>query len=136
MTAYAKPLPTITALTQPFWTAAQAGRLVMQRCQSCSTLRCPAAFTCDVCGSTLLDWVQVSGRGTVWSFCEFHRLYFKGFAAELPYAVVLVQLEEGPRLYSNLLGVGFDDMFIGMPVEAVFEPATDAATLVKFRPSL
>ncbi len=134
MTAYAKPLPTITALTQPFWSAAQAGRLVVQRCLHCSTLRFPAAFTCDICGSTELDWVQASGRGTVWSFCEFHQLYFKGFAGELPYAVVVVQLEEGPRLYSNLLGVGFDDIVIGMPVEVVFEPATDAATLVKFRP--
>lgn len=80
--------------------------------------------------------MQVSGRGTVWSACEFHRLYFKGFASELPYAVILVQLEEGPLLYSNLLGLDFDDIRIGMAVEAVFETVTEAVTLLKFRRAL
>jgi uncharacterized protein len=80
------------------------------------------------------DWVPASGRATVWSACEFHRAYFPGFAPKLPYAVVLVRLEEGPRLHSNLIGCAFEDTAIGLRVHAVFEAMTDEVTLTKFRP--
>ena len=135
MTAYGKPLPTVTALTQPFWEAARAGYLSVQRCRTCGMLRFPPSRACDACGSAALEWVPVSGRGTVWSACEFHQVYFKGFAEDLPNNVVLVTLEEGPQLYSNLLDVQFDDIKSGMAVEAVFEPVTDTVTLVKFKPA-
>lgn len=135
MTAYAKPLPHITPLTQPFWDAARAGRLEVQKCGQCGKLRFPPAKVCDECMSEATTWVAVSGRGTIWSMCEFHRLYFKGFEAELPYNVALVRLDEGPRMYTNLVGIAYGDIEIGMRVEAVFEPVTDVVTLVKFRPA-
>lgn len=135
MTAYAKPLPHVTPLTQPFWDAARAGRLDVQRCGNCGTLRFPPARICDECLSEDVAWVTVSGRAAVWSMCEFHRLYFKGFAAELPYNVALVRLDEGPRMYTNLVGIPYKGIKIGMRVQAVFEPVTDDVTLVKFRPA-
>lgn len=135
MSTYTKPLPHVTTLTQPFWDAARAGRLEVQKCGSCGRLRFPPAKICDECMSEETSWVQVSGRGTVWSVCEFHRSYFKGFAAEMPYNVALVCLDEGPRMYSNLVGIPYDRTEIGMRVEAAFEPVTDTVTLVKFRPA-
>ena len=134
MTEYAKPLPHITPQTQPFWDATREGRLVVQRCGACGRLRFPAASICDECLSEESAWVPVSGRGTVWSMCEFHRLYFKGFAEDIPYNVALVRLDEGPRMYTNIVGIPYADITIGMAVEAAFEPATDAVTLLKFRP--
>ncbi len=122
-------------LTQPFWDAARAGRLEVQKCGSCGKLRFPPAKICDECMSGETTWVRVSGRGTVWSMCELPRLYFKGFEPEMPYTVALVRLDEGPRMHSNLVGIACDRIKIGMRVEAVFEPATDTVTLVKFRPA-
>jgi uncharacterized OB-fold protein len=134
MSTYSKPLPCITPATQPFWDATRIGQLTVQRCGACGKLRYPPARICDECLSEAADWVPVSGRGTVWSFCEFHRPYFKGFEAELPYNVALVRLDEGPRLYTNLVGIATADIRCGMRVAAVFEAVTDEVTLVKFAP--
>lgn len=79
------------------------------------------------------SWVPMSGRGTVWSMCEFHGLYFKEFVPETPDNVALVCLDEGPRMYTNLVGISYDRIEIDLRVVAVFEPVTDMVTLVKFR---
>ncbi len=131
---YNKPLPRLSAANQPFLDAAREGRLVVQKCQSCGKARFPAASICSNCLSPDAEWIDTSGKGTVWSFCFFHRQYFKGFEAEIPYNVVLVQLDEGPRLYSNLLGVANEDIRAGMRVRAHFEAVTAEATLFKFMP--
>ncbi len=131
---YAKPLPRLSAANTPYLEAAREGRLVVQRCQSCGKSRFPAASLCSHCLSPEAEWITASGKGTVWSFCFFHRQYFKGFEAEIPYNVVLVQLDEGPRLYSNLLGVAKPDIRVGMRVKAHFDAVTDEVTLVKFVP--
>ncbi len=133
MTDTAKPLPAITPLSKPFWDAAGAGRLAVQHCDDCGMLRFPPLPRCDICGNERTSWVTLSGRGSIWAKCEFHRAYLPGFAAELPYNVVLIALEEGPRLYSNLVGTAFADIVLVTEVVAVFVPATDAVTLVKFR---
>ena len=133
---YAKPLPRIDDKNRPFWQATEAGRLTVQRCGACGALRYPFAEICAECLSSEADWVEVSGRGTVWSFCTFHRNYFKGFEAEIPYSVVLVRLDEGPRLYSNLVGVPREQIRIGMRVKASFEHVADGVSLVKFKPEV
>lgn len=130
---YTKPLPAINASTAPHWEGARAGRLCVQKCKSCGKLRYPPNRWCAECRSDQSEWVDLSGRGKIWSWCIFHRLYFKGFENEMPYAVVLVELDEGVRLYSNLVGVAHNDIRIGMRVRAEFEPATDEVTLVKFK---
>ncbi len=132
MSETARPLPYITPLTQPFWDATKAGRLEVQRCTACGHMRFPPSQVCEDCLSEEAQWVQVSGRGTVWSVCEFHRQYFKGI--DVPYNVALVRLEEGPRMYTNIVGAAYDQIEPGMKVEAVFEPVTDGVTLLKFRP--
>ncbi len=134
MTAYTKPLPTIDDINRPYWEGVRVGELRMQRCRACGALRFPPGRLCAECLGEESAWAALSGKGTVWSYCVFHRAYFAGFEAELPYNVVLVQLAEGPKLYSNLVGVPNERIRIGMPVRARFERVTDEVTLVRFEP--
>jgi hypothetical protein len=134
VSAYAKPLPQITPEMKPFWDAARRHELVVQRCHACRAYRFPARDICSRCLSREADWTRVSGRGTVFSWAVMHQVYHPGFAGEIPYAVVVIELDEGARLVSNLVGCPVGDIRAGMPVEVVFEDVTPDVTLPKFRP--
>jgi uncharacterized OB-fold protein len=134
VSAPAKPLPNISAEMAPFFAAAHRHELVVQRCGGCGTLRFPARDQCSGCLSRESRWVPVSGRGTVFSFAVMHQVYHPGFAAEVPYAVVVVELAEGARVLSNLVDCPVGAIEIGMPVEVVFEDVAPDVTLPKFRP--
>ena len=129
----AKPLPQISVEMAPFFEAARRQQLVVQRCRGCGTLRFPARDRCSACLSREAEWVPVSGKGTVFSFAVMHQVYHPGFAAEVPYAVVLVALDEGPRMISNVVGVPPSEIRVGMPLEVVFEAVSPEVTLPKFR---
>jgi uncharacterized OB-fold protein len=77
----------------------------------------------------------VSGRGTLFSYVIYHRPYHPGFKGELPYNVSIVELEEGPRMVTNIVGIANDELRIGMPVEVIFDDVTEDVTLPKFQPS-
>jgi len=124
----------MTPEMRPFWEAARRHELVVQRCRGCGTPRFPARDICSRCLSREAEWAPVSGRGTVFSYTVMHQVYHPAFAAEVPYAVIVVELEEGARLLSNLVGCPVGDIAPGMPVEAVFEDVTPEVTLPKFRP--
>jgi hypothetical protein len=134
VSAYAKPLPQVTPEMRPFWEAARRHELVVQRCRGCGTHRFPARDICSRCLSREAGWVRVSGRGTVFSWATMHQVYHPGFAADVPYAVIVVELEEGARLVSNLVACAPGEIVAGMPVEVVFEDVTPEVTLPKFRP--
>lgn len=134
MTDYKKPVPAITPDMKPFFDAAKRHELVMQRCRQCGVHRFPAREICSQCLSRAAEWVRVSGVGEVFSYNVMHQIYHPGFAAEVPYAVVLVRLEDGAKMNSNLIGVQPHDIKIGMPVRVVFEDITDEVTLPKFAP--
>jgi uncharacterized OB-fold protein len=131
---YAKPIPAISDEMRPFYDGARRHELWVQRCTGCGALRFPARAICSECLAPTADWVQVSGRGEIFSFNVMHQVYHPGFAAEVPYAVVTVQLAEGPKLISNLVGVAPNQIRIGMPVRVVFETISDEVTLPKFAP--
>jgi uncharacterized OB-fold protein len=130
-----KPIPAVTPELAPYFEAARRGELAVQRCRDCGTHRFPPRELCSHCLGRDSDWVAVSGRGEVFSFNVMHQVYHPGFAAEVPYAVVLVQLEEGPRIVSNLAGVPPGEIRIGMPVRVTFEAVSDEITLPKFVPA-
>lgn len=132
--SYSKPIPAISREMRPFFEAAKRRQLVMQRCSTCGSYRFPARPLCSSCLSDQATWEQVSGKGEVLSYTIMHQVYHPGFASEVPYAIVLVQLVEGPRLISNLVGVPSDQVRIGMPVEVVFEDISEEVTLPKFAP--
>ena len=119
----------------PWWDALRRHELVVQRCARCGTHRFPARDLCSRCLSRDVEWVRVSGRGTVFSWAVMHQVYHPGFASEVPYAVVVIALDEGARLVSNLVGCPPGEIRADMPVEVVFEDVTPEVTLPKFRPA-
>jgi uncharacterized OB-fold protein len=134
MAGYDKPLPTLTDANRPFWDACREGVLKLQKCGGCGHLRYPIAHCCPQCLSTEFAWTPVSGRGTVFSYVVFHNAYHPGFKPDLPYNVALVQLEEGPRMYSNVVGVPNDAVKIGDPLEVVFDRVTPEIAIPRFQP--
>jgi uncharacterized OB-fold protein len=130
-----RPIPTVSAEMRPFYEGAARHELMVQRCRACAALRFPARSLCPGCLSIEADWTPVSGRGEVFSFNVMHQVYHPGFAADVPYAVVLVRLAEGPKMLSNLVGVAPGEIRIGMPVRVIFEPLSDDITLPKFAPA-
>ncbi len=137
MAEQGKPLPQVTSLTQPYWDATAQKRLVIQRCTKCGEyVWCPRP-ACTECGSEQLEWAAASGRGTVFSFTIIRQVIGRGAAAfekEIPYIVAWIDLEEGPRLCSNVVECSLERITIGMPVEVIFDQASSEIVLPKFRP--
>ncbi len=134
-TEYAKPLPQPTDDNGPYLEGLQARELRLQKCGGCNRYRYPAARFCPYCLSDEAVWEKVSGAGTVYSFIIVHQLYHPGFRDDIPYNVAVVQLNEGPRVTSNIIGCANSDVKIGMKVTAEFVAVTPEASLLKFRPA-
>lgn len=126
------PLPEPSIETEPFWAAVQERRLVVPRCDACGTLTFPPTIACPACGADAFTWTAVSGRGRVYSFVVYHRVYHPAFADRVPYAVGVIELEEGPRLISNVVGVPLDEIVCDMPVTVVYEEVRDGYLIPKF----
>lgn len=105
---------------------------MIQRCANCGTRQLPGRFACDECLAPDPEWVEASGRGTVFTYTIVHQKYHPAF--EVPYNVVVVELEEGPRLVSSLVGIEDDDVRVGMEVEVEFENVSEEISLPRFRP--
>lgn len=129
-----KPLPHIDEMSQPYWEAAKRHELFLQKCQECGNFHYPPGEICSSCLSNKLEWVKASGRGIVYTWTVFHQVYHPAFEKDVPYAVVAVELEEGPRLLTNLVDCKVEAINIGMPVEVVFGDVTEEITLPKFCP--
>lgn len=129
-----KPLPRPNEDTAPYWEAAHKGELRMQKCGACGLIRFPPSILCASCLSEQTEWVKLSGRGTVFSWIVIHQSQHPAFNPDTPYNVAIVELEEGPRMHTNIVECENDDIRIGMPVEVVFDKVSDDVTLPKFRP--
>ena len=135
MSEYTKPLPDIAdERMRPYWEAVKRHELRMQRCPACGHVRFPPAKFCPECLEENDAWAPLSGRGTVWSFGIYEHVFHRAFAGDIPYNVALVELAEGPRLITTIVGIPNESITIGMPVEAVYDDVTDEVTLLKFRP--
>lgn len=127
------PLPVPSEDSAPFWEFLQQGELRLQRCLTCSTFAHPPREMCGSCGSFEREWTPVSGRGAVYSFVVTRQAIHPSFEGHIPYATVIVELDDGPRLTSNLVDVAVDDIQIGLRVEVVLVAASDEVTLPLFR---
>lgn len=118
-TDYDKPFPVPDEFSQPFFDATLRGELLLQHCGACGQWIWPTRFRCVECFSDDLHWEASSGRGTIYSYTIVHQLVHPGFADELPYNVISVDLDEGVRMISHLV----DDV----------EPTIDRRVEVEFR---
>jgi uncharacterized OB-fold protein len=135
MTGYRKPVPVPSHESKPYWEGLRQHRLLMPRCEACDHRWFPPSRHCPACRADKVAWEEVSGRGKVFSYVVFHRTYHPGFADEGPYCVALIQLAEGPRMLSNVIGLPPDEVRCDMPVKVCFEDVTETATLPKFEPA-
>ena len=134
MADYTKPLPAISSLNQPFWDGLKQRILTLPCCYRCRKIWYPPAPFCPECWSREFSWQQLSGKGRVNSWVVFHQAYFSSFRDEIPYNVAEVELDEGPRLLTNLVDIPNENITIGLRVAIVFDDVTDDVTLAKFRP--
>lgn len=128
-----KQLPAITESSRPFWQAARRHELVVYGCASCGALYSQVTV-CSCCGNPRMEWVKVSGKGQVFTFCVYRQSFHPAWAEDIPYNVAYVKLDEGPLLMTNIVGCDNEEIHIGMPVEVVFEDISDEVTLPKFKP--
>ncbi|WP_329411563.1 OB-fold domain-containing protein [Streptomyces sp. NBC_00704] len=126
-----RPRPVVNRDNAGFWAGVGERRFLIQRCAACATLRFPWLPGCNACGSAEWDTVEAGGRGTVFSYVVMHHPPFPAFSP--PYAVGLVELAEGVRVISGVVGVPYDKVRIGMPVELEFQVFDDGLTLPVFR---
>ena len=114
---YEKPLPPISPTNQPHWdTAKQKREFHIQKCQNCNKFWWPVGPVCPDCHERNFKWEKVSGKGKINSWVVFHQRYFPGFEKELPYNVCEIELDEGPRVMTNLINVKNEEIKLGMPV--------------------
>ena len=132
-TEYAKPLPRVHDLNRPFFDGALAGELTLQHCDECGHVWFPSAQCCPRCLSRQITWKPVSGRGRLWSWVVMHQRYIPAFGDDLPYAVAFVELAEGPFMMSSIVDARPEELACDLPVQVVFEQATDEVALPKFR---
>jgi uncharacterized OB-fold protein len=121
-------------LDEQFWEHCANGVLGFQVCNACGTWRHIPRFMCAKCGSHEWGWRESSGRGEVYTWTVCYMPMSPEFDGIFPYAVLVVEMEEGVRITAGLRDMDYQDLAIGLPVEVVFEPLESGVKLPFFRP--
>jgi uncharacterized protein len=130
-----KPLPRITPDSGPFWRGLRARKLLLPYCLGCGQPHLPPGPVCPYCFSEKIHWREASGRGRISTWTVVHKAWFAAFAGEIPYNVVQVELDEGPRLTANVVGLPNEALKVGLAVHIDFDDVTSEMTLPRFRPA-
>ena len=125
-----RTLPPLTPLSQPWFDGCARGELLLQHCSNCDEYQFYPRTLCSHCGATDPGWTTASGRGRIASFSIVRRGISKAY--EAPYVVALIDLEEGPRMMSNVVGCEPEAIAIGQAVTVAFEAWNDDITLPVF----
>ncbi len=131
-----KPLPQISDLTRPFWTAAKQRKLVLQKCTQCGTFQFFPKPWCIECGCRDMPWTEARPSGTVYTFTISRSVVmnYRGWEKDLPVLMCLIDLDEGTRLYAQVVDCQPEHIHIGMRVQVCFEDISEDAGIPKFRP--
>lgn len=135
MADYQKPLPIPNGETQPFWDSLKQHAMQLPFCRKCGKAHFYPRPFCPHCFSWDIEWRKASGRGKLYTYAIQHRPQAPGFQEEVPYITAIVELDEGPRMMTNLVEVEPEPAKLkcDAPVEVVYDDVTDAVTLPKFR---
>jgi len=128
-----KLIPVPTPETLPFWEGCRKGELRLQRCAACGQVQFPPQSFCAACLGENLTWFKAVGRGTVLSYTVVHWSPNPAYAADAPYVLALIALEEGPRMLTNIIGAPPGEVRIGIAVTVTFENCSPEIALPKFR---
>lgn len=129
-----RPLPVIDADTRPFWEACAQHELRIQHCQACGSYIFYPRAVCPNCMSDQLMWEKISGHGRLYSYTIAYRPSEPFFADRVPLVIGLVQLEEGPRMMTNIVNCPFEELQCDLPVHVIFEDTSEGLTLPLFVP--
>jgi uncharacterized OB-fold protein len=130
-----KPVPIVNPWARPFWQAARQGRLIIQQCKDCKKFIFYPRIACIHCGSDKIEWVEASGKGTIYSYTVVETNAPSAFTKDVPYVIAIVRLEEGVQMLTNIIGCDPYQVKCDMPVQVTFEKLDDEFTLPKFKPS-
>ncbi len=132
---YEKFLPSIDEESRPFWEATKRHELYVQKCRDCGFVQFHPRAVCTACLSSSVQWLKSSGRGKIYTWSVTNQNPGRGFRDALPYIVAYVDLDEGVKIFANVVDCKPEEVKIGMPVEAAFTDVTPEFTLVNFRPA-
>lgn len=135
MTTITRPLPTITEDSEEFWRSTREHAMRLQKCNQCSAFWYYPGPVCHSCGATDFTWTAVSGAGTIYSYSVLERAKGNPFADDVPIAIILVRLAEGPVMMSNLVDYAPEQLAVDAAVEVAYEDVNDEVTLPVFRPA-
>lgn len=128
-------LPTPDADTQPFWDGARAGSLMIQRCDACGRAYFYPRPFCPRCWSDEVRWERASGRATLYTYSIVHQNDLPPWPERVPYVAAVVDLEEGPRMMTNVVDCPFENVQVGMALEVVFREHAEDLAIPVFRPA-
>ena len=128
-------LPAPTALSQPYWDGAREHKLLFQQCRVCGTNWHPPMPLCPKCHSSEIDWLPAAGGGAIYTYTIVQHPTHPAFQDHIPYAVAVVELDEGPRIVANIRNCPVEAVRGGMRVTLLFEDVTDTVTLPQFQPA-
>ena len=129
-------LPTPDESTQPFWDGTREGRLLIRRCRDCGKAHFYPRPFCPRCWSQRVEWEDASGKATLYTYSVVYQNDHPPFPERLPYVAAVVDLEEGPRMMTNVVDCQFDELRVGMPLEVTYRQETEEITLAVFRPAV
>jgi uncharacterized protein len=130
-----RDLPTIDDESRPFWDAARDGRLLFVRCRACGAAHHYPRPFCPSCWSDDVSWEEASGRATLYTWSTVHVNEGQPFVDWLPYVAAVVELEEGPRLMTNVVDCDPDALAVGMELVVAFRQASPEVAVPVFRPA-
>jgi uncharacterized OB-fold protein len=128
-------LPTIEDDTREFWDGTRDHKLLLRHCRACDHVHYYPRNFCPSCWSDDVDWVEASGRGTLYTWSTVYSNDLPPFHEQIPYVAAIVELEEGPRMMTRIVDCDDDDIVMGMSLRARFEPLDDDVTIVVFEPA-
>ena len=125
----------VNAITQPYWDGVQQGRLLLQYCPRCGVYQYYARPLCARCHTADPEWREASGRGVLYSYSVVHRGPTPAFQTTAPYVTAIVELEEGPRMFTNIVDADPGSLRVGTAVNVVFREGPEGLRLPYFRPA-
>lgn len=129
-----RPLPAITLDTEEFWKSTKAHEAKLQKCNNCGKFWYYPGPLCHYCGSRDFTWTPITGKGSIWTYSLLERAKGNPYEDDVPIAIIIVQLDDGPMMMSNLFDYEDEELAIGTRVTIDYEDVDDEVTLIVFTP--